>query len=111
MAAIANTRIFNSTAVGNRVADIFEWTPKMSTYLLAFIVSKYESLQSTDSSKPFGVFARPQAKAQANVALDFGIKMLDKFNAYLGIDYYAVQNITKMDMAAIPDFSAGGEFD
>jgi aminopeptidase N len=76
----------------------------MSTYLIAFIVSDYKG--STENTNKFGVFARPEAQAHTEYAVEFGIKMLDKLNEYFGIDYYSV--LSKMDMAAIPDFSAGG---
>lgn len=100
----------SSAPVDGRVDDVYDWSPKMSTYLLAFIVSKYDNLTNGDVNKPFGVFARPEAVNYTKDALDFGVAMLNKFNDYLELDYYSVQNITKMDMAAIPDFSAGGEF-
>lgn len=79
----------------------------MSTYLLAFIVSNYRgSLTNTDK---FGVYARPESQLHTDYAVEFGIQMLDKFGSYFGIDYYSVDNVNKMDMAGIPDFSAGGE--
>lgn len=89
-----------------KTAEVFDWTPPMSTYLLAFIVSKYDGQNNT--ANDFGVYARPEAKAQVVKALNFGYEMLNEFGKYLGIKYYDVQNVTKMDMAAIPDFSAGG---
>lgn len=80
----------------------------MSTYLLAFIVSNYKG--SLENTNTFGVYARPEAQAHTNYAVEFGINMLSNLSSYFGIDYYSVQNVEKMDMAAIPDFSAGGEF-
>lgn len=75
----------------------------MSAYLVAFIVSNYVgSLKNTDK---FGVYARPEAKLYTDYATEFGIKMLDKFNEYFGSNYY--DYLDKLDMAAIPDFSAG----
>jgi aminopeptidase N len=108
MTTVSNTKIISSTAIaGSRVRDIFNWTPRMATYLLAFIVSKYGN--NTNAANNFGVFARPEAIPQTNRSLTFGQEMLNKLGTYLGIDYYAPENnITKMDMAAIPDFSAGG---
>lgn len=82
----------------------FDWTPAMSTYLLAFIVSKYEG----NIVGNFGVYARRAAKPQTDLASKIGIELLGKFDTYLGIPYSTL-GIVKMDMAAIPDFSAGGE--
>lgn len=108
MLSISNTRrLSNVTITGtNKVKDTFEETPPLPTYLIAFIVSKYE--RNSDKEE-FGVYARPEAKNATKVALDFGSKMLDQFGVYLNISYYSLGTSTKMDMAAIPDFSAGGK--
>jgi aminopeptidase N len=90
-----------------RVVTTFKMTPPMSSYLLAFIVSKYDRQKNNVDN--YGVVARPDAvKANATfLALDFGQKMIDAFGKALGIDYYSMKGIEKMDTAAIPDFSAG----
>jgi len=88
-----------------RYNDIFADTPKMSTYLLAFIVSNYDFTENT--AQNFGVYARPEMKAQTTYARDFGVDMLARLGGYFEIDYYSVASVNKMDMAAIPDFSAG----
>lgn len=78
----------------------------MSTYLLAFIVSNYKgSLTNTDK---FGVYARPESQPHTDYAVEFGINILDKFDKFFNISYYDMENVEKMDMAGIPDFSAGG---
>lgn len=84
----------------------------MSTYLLAFIVSKYDGRLNGDSqaTSSFGVYARPEAKNVTQLSATFGKTMLDEFGVYLNFSYYSVDNIDKLDMAAIPDFSAGGEW-
>lgn len=71
------------------------------------IVSKYAG--NRNETGRYGVYARPQAIATTQRALDFGQQMLKKFGEYLGIDYYTIGVNTKLDMAAIPDFSAGGK--
>lgn len=100
MNALSNTPIdsaINSTINGVlKTTVIFKETPKMSTYLLAFIVSKYKGLQNSD--KTFGVFSRPEAVNQTELALEFGQEMLKKLGEYVKIDYYS-DNVTKMDMA------------
>lgn len=107
MGSISNTKLVDSvTAPDGKMKDNFEVTPPLPTYLIAFIVSKYVRNNSTAR---FGVYARPTATEATNRALGFGNDMLDKFGTYLGIDYYTLGKDTKMDMAAIPDFSAGGK--
>lgn len=87
------------------VTTTFLETPPMSTYLLAFIVSKYEANSNSDATHGFGVFARPEAVNRTDLSFKFGQDMLSKLGVYLNIDYYSAHvNIKKMDMAAIPDF-------
>lgn len=88
-----------------RSVDKFETTPKMSTYLLAFIVSNYESTENADNS--FGVFARPEAKAQTEFAIQVGQEHLQYMGELLGFRFNEVPEMKSMKMAAIPDFSAG----
>lgn len=97
LSTISNTEILtsvNDTSVA-RTVDTFDWTPPMSTYLLAFIVSKYEG----NVNNTFGVYARPETKVHTDLALRFGQEMLSELGNYLGIDYYSVDKVTKMDMA------------
>jgi aminopeptidase N len=79
----------------------------MSTYLLAFIVSNYKG--SLTNTEKFGVYARPESQSHTDYAVEFGVNMLNKFDEYFNISYYDMENLEKMDMAGIPDFSAGGE--
>jgi aminopeptidase N len=101
MHTLSNTQIETTRTeiINGKNRTIFEFfeTPKMSTYLLAFIVSKYEGL--TNSNNTFGVYARPEAKEQTALALSFGQEMLAKLGDYVGIDYYSVEKVKKMDMA------------
>jgi aminopeptidase N len=77
----------------------------MSTYLVAFIVSDY--VGSRYNSDQFGTFARPDAQSHTNFSVEFGVKMVKELSEYFAMDYYDMQNVDKMHMAAIPDFSAG----
>lgn len=111
MNTISNTKIDISLATtGDRVIDEFALTPSMSTYLLAFIVSKYNGTWDTgnDVSSTFGIYVRPEAINVTSLSLEFGQSNLGILGTYLGMSYYTT-TMNKMDMAAIPDFSAGGE--
>lgn len=77
----------------------FAPTPKMSTYLLAFIVGEFEYIQG----ERVRVFTTPGKKEQARFALDVAIKCLDFYENYFGIDY----PLPVLDLIAIPDFAAG----
>lgn len=86
--------------------DDFEVTPLLPTYLVAFIVSRYEV--RNNRTNQFGVYARPEAMNATDRALEFGKLSLAKFEDYFEMEYYSLGN-KKLDMTAIPDFSIGGK--
>ena len=75
----------------------------MSTYLLAWAVSKYESAKSTSArGVKFEAFYFNASLMQH--AADVGAKMLEHFEQKVfGINY----NLPKMDIVAVPKFAAG----
>jgi len=82
----------------------FSPTPKMSTYLLAFIVGDLEFMQGkTSQGVQVRVFTTPGKQKQARFALKTSIKMLEFYNAYFGIKY----PLNTLDLIAVPDFSHG----
>ena len=85
------------------VWDTYEPTPVMSTYLLAWAVSKYESAKSTSArGVKFEAFYFNASLMQH--AADVGAKMLEHFEQKVfGINY----NLPKMDIVAVPKFAAG----
>lgn len=85
---------------------IFQQTPKMSTYLVAFVVSDYEVKRENAEEKRFGVWTRPDAINSTEFALKIGNETLKKLDEFTGIKYYN-NTATKMDQISIPDFAAG----
>ena len=85
------------------VWDTYSPTPVMSTYLLAWIVSKYESAKSTSARGViFEAFYANASLVQR--AADVGAKMLDHFEQKVfGIKY----NLPKMDIIAVETFFSG----
>lgn len=82
----------------------FEATPKMSTYLVAFIVGKFEVVEKkTSGGTMVRVFVTPGKKHQADFALQVAVKTLSFYEDYFGIKY----PLPVMDMIAIPDFASG----
>ncbi len=82
----------------------FAPTPKMSTYLLAFIVGEFESIEDrTKEGVLVRVFVTPGKKKQAMFALEVATKTLSFFNEYFDISY----PLPVLDLIAIPDFSSG----
>ncbi len=82
----------------------FETTPVMSTYLLAFCVGEFDCVERTT---PEGVAVRCWTpvgkKEQGRFALDTAVGSLSFFGEYFASPY----PLPKMDMVAVPDFSAG----
>lgn len=82
----------------------FRETPVMSTYLLAWVVGDLESIETKNKhGVTVRVFATKGDIDQGKFALDVASKTLDFFTEYFDIAY----PLPKMDMVAIPDFSAG----
>lgn len=77
----------------------------MSTYLVAFIVSEFRV--RSNPTNTFRVIARPDAYTQTEYAHTVGPKLLSEMEIYLDYPYSNMTAMTKMDMAALPDFSAG----
>ena len=85
----------------NRTWDTYEKSKTMSSYLVAFIVSDFEALKNKVGN--FSIWGRPEAVKHSSYALDVGQKVLGFMETFTGIDY----PIRKMDLVAVPDFSAG----
>ncbi|OWR41735.1 aminopeptidase N precursor [Danaus plexippus plexippus] len=98
----------STTAVPGRISETFFTTPLTSTYLLAFIVSHYDRVESNGSpNRPFDIYARNNAGITGNYSLVMGEKLLEAMENYTQIPYYTMARNITMQQAAIPDFSAG----
>ncbi|MEO6513523.1 MAG: M1 family aminopeptidase, partial [Candidatus Saccharimonadales bacterium] len=102
--ALSNTPVKSEEKQGSEVVMTFDTTPKMSTYLLAFV---YGEMQCKEAKTKDGVAVRVWAtKAQNTDALDFpldvGVKVVEFFNDYYGVPY----PLAKCDHVALPDFSS-----
>ncbi|PIK55590.1 putative aminopeptidase N [Apostichopus japonicus] len=82
----------------------FKTTPKMPTYLLAFVVSDFDYVEkNTTNGVRFRVWSRKDAIGSANYGLEQGVEILTYFEDYFGVPF----PMDKQDMVAVPDFSAG----
>lgn len=89
----------------------FEETPKMSTYLVAFVISKYKYKSNDDDTST--VWTRPDVIDSASFALEHGDQVLDDLGKFTEIKYYSgkkkelTMGMKKMDQISIPQFRAG----
>ncbi|KAM8866280.1 endoplasmic reticulum aminopeptidase 1b isoform 1-T1 [Synchiropus picturatus] len=103
--AISNMPKIKTVALpGGLLEDHFDTTVKMSTYLVAFIVSDFLSVtKTTQHGVKITVYAVPDKIDQTAFALDAAVKLLDFYDDYFNIPY----PLPKQDLAAIPDFQSG----
>lgn len=80
----------DSVAAGT-VTTTFKPSQIMSSYLLAFVVSDFQSISNEDSRNPgetiHRVWIRPDSVAKARYALENSIKTLDALEKYTGFSY------------------------
>ena len=83
----------------------FETTPKMSTYLLAFVIGKFKKYEATTQNGVQVTTYAPLSQPDGNLiyATDFAAKSLDLFDDLFKTPY----PLPKLDQVAIPDFEAG----
>lgn len=78
-------------------------TPKMSTYLVAFVVFDFASLSDSSSRIPQRVFAPPENIQDCELALEAGVKTLIALENYLDVDF----PWPKIDQVGLKQFSTG----
>jgi aminopeptidase N len=81
----------------------FEETPKMSTYLLAFLVGDFKCINAVQDGVKLGVCATPDKVELAPYALNVAKFVLHYYDDYFGIHF----PLKKLDLIALPDFEAG----
>ncbi len=96
--------VFDVDATAKRRVT-FQMTPKMSTYLLAFVIGDLHcKTAKTTSGVEVNVYATPaQSVGSLDFALNTAVKCIDFYDDYFGIKY----PLPKSDHVALPDFSSG----
>ncbi len=101
---LGNTPIASASEDGGKLVTTFEQTPKLSTYLLAFVIGE---LGYTEAISQHGVkvrcYATPANVQYSQFAVDFAAKILDLYDDYFNLPY----PLAKCDLVAVPDFAAG----
>ncbi len=90
---------------GDSRTTTFEKTPRMSSYLLAFVIGElHKKTARTKSGVEVNVWATPaQNETTLDFALDIATRSIDFYDEYFGVKY----PLPKSDHVALPDFSSG----
>lgn len=90
---------------GDSLTTTFEKTPRMSSYLLAFVIGElHKKSARTKSGVEVNAWATPaQNENTLDFALDIATRSIDFYDEYFGVKY----PLPKSDHIALPDFSSG----
>jgi aminopeptidase N len=75
----------------------------MSTYLVAFIVSDFKDLSTHDDKHLYRIWVQEDALTQASYSVSISPGIIQFMENFTDIDF----EMSKLDQAAVPDFSAG----
>lgn len=105
LTAISNMPVAQENLLSDGRRSVqFEATPKMSSYLLAFVVGDMACVQKAAANGTMvRVWATRGKEELGRFALDSSVDALAYMNDYFGIPY----PLPKMDHIAVPDFAAG----
>jgi aminopeptidase N/puromycin-sensitive aminopeptidase len=81
----------------------FLTTPKMSTYLVAFLIGDFQCTSGEQDGVAIRSCATPDKVALTPYGVEVAKFMLHYYNNYFGIPY----PLKKLDLVALPDFEAG----
>ncbi len=101
--------IANGPLVSDRPAGVgkhtltFGQTPKMSTYLVAFLVGDFQCEAGKADGVPIRVCGTPDKLQFTHFALEAAEYILPYYDKYFGIKY----PMAKLDLIGLPDFEAG----
>jgi aminopeptidase N len=81
----------------------FDSTPKMSTYLVAFLVGDFQCSFGDQDGVRIRVCSTPDKVQLTRYGVEIAKYVLHYYNDYFGIPY----PLTKLDLIGLPDFEAG----
>lgn len=88
-----------------KLVTAFQTTPRMSTYLLAWVTGElHKKTDTTSNGVEVNIWATPAQRPEAlDFALDHAVRSIEFFDEYFGTPY----PLPKSDHVALPDFSSG----
>lgn len=105
VAVLGNMPIKNQTIENGNLVTSFQTTPRMSTYLLAWVVGElHKKTARTNQNVEVNVWATPaQTPESLDFALDIAVRSIEFYEQYFDTQY----PLPKSDHVALPDFSSG----
>ena len=105
LTVLGNMPVTESSEQDGVLTTTFATTPRMSSYLLAFVIGElHKKTAHTNSGVEVNVWATPaQSDETLDFALDIATRSIDFYNEYFGVPY----PLPKSDHVALPDFSSG----
>ena len=105
IAVLGNMPVKSEEENGDSLTTTFEKTPRMSSYLLAFVIGElHKKTARTKSGVEVNIWATPaQNENTLDFALDIATRSIDFYDEYFGVKY----PLPKSDHVALPDFSSG----
>ena len=102
---LGNMPIVQQEENDEALTTVFDRTPRMSSYLLAFVIGElHKKTAHTTSGVEVNVWATPaQGEETLDFALDIATRSIDFYDEYFGVPY----PLPKSDHVALPDFSSG----
>ena len=105
LTVLGNMPVVQQEENDDTLTTVFDQTPRMSSYLLAFVVGElHRKTACTKSGVEVNIWATPaQSEDTLDFALDIATRSIDFYNEYFGMPY----PLPKSDHVALPDFSSG----
>ncbi len=102
---LGNMPVVSQDEQDGKLVTSFDTTPRMSSYLLAWVYGHMQSKSGvTASGVDVNIWSTVAQPAESlDFALDSAIQTLDYFEEYFGVPY----PLPKADHVALPDFSSG----
>ena len=95
-----------STASTDLVSITFVDSPLMSTYLLAWVIGRFDHISGVSDGVQIGVYTPVGKSELGRFALDVATRALTFMNRYFDLPY----PLPKLDLIAVPDFAAVGRY-
>ena len=100
---LSNTEVLTSNTKSDLKTVKFNQTPRMSSYLLAFVVGDFKYLEAkTKNNVTVRTYATINNVKNTKFALDCAVKTLEFYDEYFNIPY----PLSKCDLVALPDFAS-----